>query len=31
MEERMFQVRGTGLVFKYLKCELCKRNVDKTS
>lgn len=31
MEERMFHVRGTGLVFKYLKCELCKRNVDKTS
>ena len=31
MEEKMFHVRGTGLVFRYLKCELCKRDVDKTS
>lgn len=31
MEENMFDVKGTGLVFRYLKCELCKRDVDKTS
>jgi hypothetical protein len=31
MEENMFHVKGTGLVFRYLKCELCKRDVDKTS
>ena len=31
MEEDMFQIKGTGLVFRYLKCELCKRDVDKTS
>ena len=31
MEEKMFSVKGTGLLFRYLRCELCKRNVDKTS
>ena len=31
MEENMFHDKGTGLIFRYLKCELCKRFVDKTS
>lgn len=31
MEEGMFFEKGNGLVFKYLRCELCKRDVDKTS
>lgn len=27
MEEHMFDDKGTGLVFRYLKCQLCKRDV----
>jgi hypothetical protein len=31
MEENIFDDKGSGLNFSYLKCDLCKRNVDKTS
>jgi len=27
----MFNDKGAGLTFRYLKCELCKRFVNKTS
>ena len=31
MEQKQVKKKGGGLLFRYLKCELCKRYVDETS